>query len=114
MFTIRHNVFETNSSSEHALKVNRDVPRKKEDFPLLNDQGILELEATRYWESGVSVSSIRDIMEYICLLCYSVETGMAVIAAGHHRSEIFGVENIANWLIENGVDARFIDLDNPI
>ena len=73
MFTIRHNVFETNSSSEHALKVNRDVPRKKEDFPLLNDQGILELEATRYWESGVSVSSIRDIMEYICLLCYSVE-----------------------------------------
>ena len=49
MFTIRHNVFETNSSSEHALKVNRDVPRKKEDFPLLNDQGILELEATRYW-----------------------------------------------------------------
>ena len=45
---------------------------------------------------------------------YSDETGMAVIAAGHHRSEIFGVENIANWLIENGVDARFIDLDNPI
>lgn len=73
MFTIRHNVFETNSSSEHALKVNRDVPRTKEDFPLPNDQGILEIEATRYWESGVSVSSIRDIMEYICLLCYSVE-----------------------------------------
>ena len=73
MFSIRHNVFETNSSSEHALKVNRDAPRKKEDFPLLNDQGILEIEATRYWESGVSVSSIRDIMEYICLLCYAVE-----------------------------------------
>jgi hypothetical protein len=49
--------------------VNRDAPRKKEDFPLLNDQGILEIEATRYWESGVSVSSIRDIMEYICLFC---------------------------------------------
>ena len=73
MFTIRHNVFETNSSSEHALKVNRDTPRKKEDFPLLNDQGILEIEATRYWESGASVSSVRDIMEYICLLCYAVE-----------------------------------------
>ena len=39
---------------------------------------------------------------------------MAVIAAGHHRSEIFGVKNIADWLIENGVDARCIDLDNPI
>ena len=73
MFSIRHNVFETNSSSEHALKVNRDAPRKKEDFPLLNDLGILEIEATRYWESGVSVSSIRDIIEYICLLCYAVE-----------------------------------------
>jgi hypothetical protein len=33
MFTIRHNVFETNSSSEHALEVNY-APRKKEDFPL--------------------------------------------------------------------------------
>jgi hypothetical protein len=39
---------------------------------------------------------------------------MAVIAAGPHRSEIFGVENIADWLNENGVSAMFIDLDNPI
>ena len=73
MFSIRSNVFETNSSSEHALKVNRDVPRQKEEFPPLNEQGIVEIEATRYWESGVSVSSVRDIMEYICLLGYSVE-----------------------------------------
>ena len=45
---------------------------------------------------------------------YSEETGMAIIAAGHHRSEVFGVENIANWLTEIGVESRFIDIDNPI
>jgi putative NIF3 family GTP cyclohydrolase 1 type 2 len=45
---------------------------------------------------------------------YSEETGMAIIAAGHHRSEVFGVENIANWLTEIGVESEFIDIDNPI
>lgn len=73
MITIRPQVFETNSSSEHALKVNKDAHRKPEDFPALAADGFLEIEATRYWESGISVTSVRDIMEYICLLDYTVE-----------------------------------------
>ena len=44
------------------------------------------------------------------------EYGIAVIAAGHHRTEVFGVQNIArlinSW--ELGVSAEFIDIDNPI
>lgn len=44
------------------------------------------------------------------------EYGVAVIAAGHHRSEVFGVRNIArlinSW--EHGISAEFIDIDNLI
>jgi len=72
--------------------------------------GTSELEEAR--ERGYNMFITGEIRESTPI--YSAETGMAVIAAGHHRSEIFGVENIANWLIETGVDARFIDLDNPI
>lgn len=72
--------------------------------------GTSELEAAR--ERGYNMFITGEIRESTPI--YSAETGMAVIAAGHHRSEIFGVENIADWLIENGVDAMFIDLDNPI
>lgn len=104
MFTIRHNVFETNSSSEHALKVNRDVPRKKDEFPSLDDQGILEIEATRYWESGVSVSSVRDIMEYICLLGYAVEKSFdSAFAHIKHAYEEIGLP------VPNGLSVYVVD-----
>ena len=72
--------------------------------------GTSELEEAR--ERGYNMFITGEIRESTPI--YSAETGMAVIAAGHHRSEIFGVENIANWLNENGVAAMFIDLDNPI
>ena len=72
--------------------------------------GTSELEEAR--ERGYNMFITGEIRESTPI--YSAETGMAVIAAGHHRSEIFGVENIAKWLNGNGVNANFIDLDNPI
>ena len=45
---------------------------------------------------------------------FAKERGMAVISAGHHRSEVFCVRNVAEWLTEGGVDAEFVDIDNPI
>ncbi len=42
------------------------------------------------------------------------EYGIAVIAAGHHRSEVFGVRNIAKLVASWGVEAEFVDIDNPI
>jgi len=42
------------------------------------------------------------------------EYGIAVIAAGHHRSEVFGVQNVADYIKRIGVDAEFVDIDNQI
>lgn len=83
---------------------------KEYKVAICTGSGTSELEEAR--ERGYNMFITGEIRESTPI--YSAETGMAVIAAGHHRSEIFGVENIANWLIENGVDARFIDIDNPI
>ncbi len=43
------------------------------------------------------------------------ESGVAYIAAGHHASERYGVQALAEHLSERfGLDCRFIDIDNPI
>lgn len=83
---------------------------KEYKVAICTGSGTSELEEAR--ERGYNMFITGEIRESTPI--YSAETGMVVIAAGHHRSEIFGVKNIADWLIENGVDARFIDLDNPI
>ena len=46
---------------------------------------------------------------------FAAEHNMAVIAVGHHRSEIFGVLAIADYLrTECKLDAKFVNIDNPI
>jgi dinuclear metal center YbgI/SA1388 family protein len=43
------------------------------------------------------------------------ESGVAFIAAGHHATERYGIRALAAHLVEHkGLDARFIDLDNPV
>ena len=42
------------------------------------------------------------------------ELGVAFIAGGHHRTERFGPKGIARHLAEQGIDARFIDVSNPV
>lgn len=41
------------------------------------------------------------------------ETGVAFIAAGHHNSERFGPRRVAEALAAEGLDARFVDVENP-
>lgn len=48
---------------------------------------------------------------------FSDETGMAIIAAGHHRSEVFCVRNLAEHINNSeafSVKAKFVDIDNPL
>lgn len=42
---------------------------------------------------------------------------MAIIAAGHHRSEVFCVRNLAEYINNSesfSVKAKFVDIDNPL
>ena len=49
---------------------------------------------------------------------FARENGITVISAGHHRTETFGVKALAERLSPgwgfSGVNARFIDVDNPV
>jgi len=46
---------------------------------------------------------------------YAKEEGIHFIAAGHHATEVFGVQALGNHLIEKcGLDVRFVDIHNPI
>ncbi len=41
------------------------------------------------------------------------ETGVAFVAAGHHNTERFGATRVAAALVAEGLDARFVDVENP-
>ncbi len=74
MRTIRYNVFETNSSSEHCVTVSDEL-RTADEFPKLTDDGVLEIEAKINWECGqpgTVTDNVRDILDYLCMLAYCV------------------------------------------
>ena len=53
-----------------------------------------------------------EASEYCCHLAR--ESGVAFLAAGHHATERFGVQSLTRWLREQGLDARYVEIDNPI
>ncbi|WP_018606949.1 Nif3-like dinuclear metal center hexameric protein [Uliginosibacterium gangwonense] len=42
------------------------------------------------------------------------ESGVPFIAAGHHATERYGIQALAGFLAEKGLEAAFLDLDNPV
>jgi len=76
--------------------------------------------------SGSGTSGLQEAHELGCNMfvtgeirestpIFAAEHNMAVIAAGHHRSEIFGVKAIADYLkTDCKLSAAFVDIDNPI
>ncbi|MDR0440391.1 MAG: Nif3-like dinuclear metal center hexameric protein, partial [Candidatus Accumulibacter sp.] len=43
------------------------------------------------------------------------ESGVAFLAAGHHASERYGVQALADHLAaEFGLECEFVDIDNPV
>lgn len=43
------------------------------------------------------------------------ESGIPYLAAGHHATERYGIQALARHLAEQfGLDARFVDVDNPV
>lgn len=76
MRTIRHNVFETNSSSEHCISFSKEY-RIADEFPKLNKDCILEVEIKHYWTCGAEgtvTDNVSDIIEYLCALAVNCAT----------------------------------------
>lgn len=44
----------------------------------------------------------------------AAESGVAFVAAGHHATERFGPRRLAAALAAEGLDARFVDVPNPV
>ena len=75
--------------------------------------------------TGSGTSGLQEALDCGCTMfitgeihestpIFAKENDIAVIAAGHHRTEIFGVQWLADWIDNlNGVSAEFIDIDNP-
>ena len=63
-------------------------------------------------DMGVDAFITGEASEYCCHLAR--ESGVAFLAAGHHATERFGVQSLTRWLREQGLDARYVDIDNPI
>ena len=62
--------------------------------------------------TGVDVYLSGEISEPTLHL--AEESGVAYLAAGHHATERYGVQALAAHLAARfGLDARFVDLDNP-
>ncbi|MDQ8021089.1 MAG: Nif3-like dinuclear metal center hexameric protein [Moraxellaceae bacterium] len=63
-------------------------------------------------EAGVDLYVSGEISEKTVHLAR--ETGVAYIAAGHHATERYGIRALAQYLRDSlGLDARFVDIDNP-
>ena len=80
--------------------------------------------------SGSGTSGLHDAIGCGCTMfvtgeirestpIFAQENGITVISAGHHRSEVFCVRALAEYISASrdmfpGVRAQFIDIDNPI
>lgn len=61
--------------------------------------------------AGLDLYVTGEVTEWVKAI--SEETGTAFIAAGHHATERFGPRALAAKLSAAGLDARFIDVENP-
>lgn len=64
-------------------------------------------------DKGLDLFVTGEVTEWVKAM--SDETGVAFVAAGHHATERFGVQNIARKLADNpGLTAEFVDVPNPV
>lgn len=124
MRTVRAHVFETNSSSEHCMTIDKDrTPRTADEFPELNPDGTLSIEVTRFWKCSKECVTdvLRDIMEYILVLadaCNDYKSGVEMIQAGYRTAGLTQPTDVILYVVdENGqripyLTGNFISVDN--
>lgn len=62
-------------------------------------------------DEGLDLYVTGEVTEWSKAVAH--ETGVAFIAAGHHNSERFGPRRVADALAAEGLDATFVDVENP-
>ena len=60
---------------------------------------------------GLDVYVTGEVTEYVKAV--AEESGTCFVGLGHHASERFGPRGLAEVLVARGIDARFIDVENP-
>jgi dinuclear metal center YbgI/SA1388 family protein len=62
-------------------------------------------------DAGVDLYVTGEVTEW----CKGVaeEAGIAYVAGGHHATERFGAQRVAGALSREGLDAEFLDVENP-
>lgn len=115
MKTIRHKVFETNSSTTHCItfenekkvKSKSDIPRRDpKEFPELNENGELEVEMNIYWDDDVRNNELIDL--------HSADGVIKYITAHAVFSNIKTMYGRRNPETKDNFDANHIALLNDI
>jgi dinuclear metal center YbgI/SA1388 family protein len=63
-------------------------------------------------DKGLDLYLTGEVTEWVKSV--AEEAGVAFIAAGHHATERFGARSMATMLSEAGLDATFVDVENPV
>ena len=61
---------------------------------------------------GLDAYVTGEVTEYVKAV--AEESGTCFVGVGHHASERFGPRGFAEFLVARGIDARFIDVHNPV
>jgi len=85
--------------------------------PTISSVGIVTGAAQREYHqavaAGLDAYITGEATEWV--LHQAAEDGVHYIAAGHYATERFGVQALARWLSgEYGLEARFLDIPNPV
>ncbi len=109
------------SAEDFAARVAKVLGRE----PLLESAGARPVQRVA-WCTGAAQSMIEDAVAagVDCFLTGEAseqtihvarECGVHFIAAGHHATERYGVQAVAEFLAaQTGIGHRFIDIDNPV
>ncbi len=62
--------------------------------------------------AGLDVYVTGEVTEYVKAV--AEESGTAFVGLGHHASERFGPQGLCAALVARGIDATFIDVENPV
>lgn len=107
MFTVRPNVFETNSSSEHCLTV-EDGMRDIEEFPVPDDTGTIHIPLIRNADDLSETKDFVSLVQYLVLMAthgggyeklfslkdYEIAMLYEVIELAYRMACIHGVDDV--------------------